>query len=149
MMYMGIDPGKAGALALINDKRQIICLEGFNRDEYMACMRDAAGLEDMIAACCLEQVGAMPGNGGKSMFSFGENFGWIQGVLDSFNVRYQLIPPKRWKHEFGLDSDKNKSIEVCKHLFPEVSLKRSPGSRKDDDGLAEALLMAEYARRKL
>ena len=30
-----------------------------------------------------------------------------------------------------------------------MSLKRTENSKKDDDGFAEALLMAEYARRRL
>jgi len=45
--------------------------------------------------------------------------------------------------------DKNSSIEVAKRLFPGIDLRRTERSRKDDDGLAEALLMAEYARRTL
>ena len=83
------------------------------------------------------------------MFHFGENFGYIRGALEANKIAYQLIPPKTWKKEFGLNSDKESSIAVCKRLFPEVSLKRTERCKKDHDGMAEALLMAEYARRKL
>ena len=91
----------------------------------------------------------MPKQGVTSTFNFGENFGWIQGVLDSFGVSYELVRPQKWKREFSVTADKNSSIAVCKRLFPNVSLKRTERCTKDDDGLAEALLMAEYARRKL
>jgi len=90
----------------------------------------------------------MPRQGVVSTFNFGSNFGWIQGVLDSFGVSYELVRPAKWKKEFSVTADKNSSIAVCKRLFPHVSLLRTENCRKDDDGLAEALLMAEYARRK-
>ena len=83
------------------------------------------------------------------MFKFGENFGFIQGVLKSLGIPYELVRPQKWKKEFSITADKNTSIEVCKRLFPGVDLKRTERCRKDDDGIAEALLMAEYARRKL
>ena len=83
------------------------------------------------------------------MFSFGENFGWLQGVLEAFGVSYELVRPLKWKREFSVTADKNSSIAVCKRLFPDVSLLPTERCRKDNDGMAEALLMAEYARRRL
>jgi hypothetical protein len=38
---------------------------------------------------------------------------------------------------------------VCRRLFPGVSLRATPRCTTDHDGMAEALLIAEYARRKL
>ena len=35
----------------------------------------------------------------------------------------------------------------CKRLFPGVNLKATERCRKDHDGIAEALLIAEYGRR--
>lgn len=99
--------------------------------------------------CCLEKVHAMPKQGVASTFSFGESYGWLKGVLDANHVSYQEIPPERWKKEFGLNTDKKKSIEVARQLFPDADLRPTERSRVDSDGMAEALLMAEYARRKL
>ena len=100
------------------------------------------------AICCLERVGAMPGQGVTSMFSFGENFGFIRGLLEAYEIPYQLIRPQTWKKEFSLNSDKNTSVSVCRKLFPNVSLLPTARSRKDNDNLAEAILMACYAKRK-
>ncbi len=83
------------------------------------------------------------------MFTFGQNFGFIQGVLKAYGIPFELVRPQKWKKEFSVTGDKNSSVAVCKRLFPGVSLLRSDKCRKDDDGMAEALLMAEYARRKL
>ena len=40
-------------------------------------------------------------------------------------------------------------MAVCRQLFPEADLHPTERSRVDSDGMAEALLMAEFARRKL
>lgn len=144
MIYIGIDPGKAGALAIINgDDVEII---PFDEANYIKALEKYALYRK---ACALEHVSAMPGQGVTSMFSFGQNFGWIQGALQALSVPYELVRPQKWKREFSITGDKNSSIAVCKRLFPDVSLLPTERSRKDSDGMAEALLMAEYARRKL
>lgn len=101
------------------------------------------------AVCCLERVGAMPGQGVNSMFNFGMNYGFIRGLLEANEIPYQVVRPQDWKKEFGVTKDKNTSIEVCKRLFPQVSLLATERSRKENDGLAEAILMACYAKRRL
>ena len=98
---------------------------------------------------CLERVHAMPKQGVTSTFNFGQHYGWIKGYLEAHNCSYQEIAPQRWKREFGLDNDKKKSIEVCRQLFPTVSLRPTDRCKVDDNNMAEAVLMAEYARRKL
>ena len=144
MNYIGIDPGKGGALAVITEENALVF--PFDRKSYVNILGAMRGKQ---AKCCLERVGAMPGQGVTSMFSFGENFGFIQGVLESNGIPYELVTPQKWKREFGVTGDKNSAVSVCRRLFPEVSLLRTPKSRKADDGMAEALLMAEYARRKM
>ena len=99
---------------------------------------------------CVEKVGAMPGQGVTSMFNFGKSAGYIEGVLSALGIPYQLVMPKRWKGEFTLNGkDKAASVAVCRKLFPEICLKRSDRCRVDSDGMAEALLLAEFARRRL
>lgn len=150
MLAIGIDPGKSGALAVIytdeNNQPFRIKVVPFDEANYRDIL---ATCVDSRVVCCLEKVGAMPGQGVVSMFSFGRNLGFIEGLLQANKVPYQLVPPQTWKKEFCLTSDKQSSIDVCKKLFPHTSLLASPRSRKDNDGMAEALLMAEYARRKL
>lgn len=115
--------------------------EGY-RDALAECL-------PMECRCCLERVGPMPKQGVTSMFKFGENFGFIQGLLTANRIPFELVTPQKWKKEFQITSDKNSSIAVCKRLFPDVSLRRTDRCKKDHDGIAEALLMAEYARRRL
>ena len=147
MKYIGIDAGKKGALAIIDD-HGIVGVTVFDEGKY-ADILGAVWNGKGEAICCLEHVGAMPGQGVTSMFSFGENFGFIQGLLKANGIPYELVRPQKWKKEFSITKDKNTSIEVCKRLFPNVSLLPTDRCRKDHDGLAEAILLAEYARRKL
>ena len=142
--YIGIDPGKGGALALLTEDGQCTVVP-FHESAYTVILKAASGPSSV---CCLEKVGAMPGQGVVSMFNFGHNLGYIEGLLQAFDIPYQLVPPQTWKKEFCVTSDKNTSIEVCRKLFPHVCLLPTARSRKPSDGMAEAILIAEYARRR-
>ena len=144
MTYIGIDPGKKGSLALLEDGR--VSIFPFDEDTYINVL---GKVDPHAAVCCLEHVGAMPGQGVTSMFNFGTNFGFIQGVLRAYKIPFELVRPQKWKKEFSITADKNSSIAVCKRLFPEVNLLPTPRCKKEDDGMAEATLMALYAQRKL
>lgn len=146
MIYIGIDPGKDGAMAIIVPDG--VSVFPFGEDGYKNALDGLRGFADNCR-CCLERVNAMPGQGVTSMFKFGENFGFIQGLLTACSIPYELVTPQKWKKEFQITGDKNRSVAVCKRLFPGVSLRRTDGCKKDHDGMAEALLMAEYARRRL
>lgn len=148
--FIGIDPGKSGGIANI-DTESGICYTVPYSDKALIDMCSFEGFSGKTEhiMCCLEKVGAMPGQGVVSMFSFGQSVGYIKGVLEAFRIPYQEITPQKWKKEFGLNSDKAASAEVCRRLFPDISLLATPRCKKPHDGMAEALLMAEYARRKL
>lgn len=147
MVHIGIDPGKSGAMAVKRDDGEV---EAYVYDDavYAAVLR-GIGESGEEAVCCLERVGAMPGQGVTSMFNFGQNFGYIQGLLTACEIPYEVVRPQTWKKEFGVTKDKNTSVEVCRRLFPGVSLLRTERCTKAHDGIAEAVLMCEYARRKM
>ena len=150
MIALGIDPGKSGALAAMymdsNKKITDIAIAPFEELTYRDVLSDCVG-KDIV--CCVEKVGARPGQGVVSMFNFGRNFGIIEGMLIALQLPYQLVTPQAWKKEFSLTGNKQTSIDVCKKLFPGINLLATERSRKEHDGMAEALLMAEYARRRM
>lgn len=143
MNYIGIDPGKKGGFAVLSESGSLV----IPWDDVLF-IRTMESLRGEPCVTCLEHVGAMPKQGVTSMFNFGVSFGFIQGVLSAFGIPFELIRPQKWKKEFSI-SEKNESIAVCQRLFPNVSLLPTERSRVPSDGMAEALLMAEYARRKL
>lgn len=149
-VYCGFDPGKDGALAILGYRDTPILIP-FDETEYANQMRRLSlitrnGIDGSVF-CVVEHVGAMPGQGVTSCFSFGRGFGFILGLLTAFCHPYELVRPQKWKKEFSCTSDKNTSIEVAKRLFPGVDLRRTPKCTKPHDGIAEALLLAEFARR--
>ena len=143
MIYIGIDPGASGGIGVIDTN------EGANAFPYSDFALQQILSHHSKAKVIVEKVGAMPGQGVTSMFNFGKAYGYILGALEMLQISYELVTPKTWKKEFGLSSDKKQSIDCCKRLFPTVELRRTSHCRKDHDGMAEALLMAEYARRHM
>ena len=145
MIWIGIDPGKAGGYAWIWDGA--VTVRPWDDEFFVQDMR-CLSLTGEKCMACVEKVGARPGQGVTSMFSFGKSAGFIEGALNALYIGYQLVPPATWKREFSLiGKDKAASIETCRHLFPELDLRRTGRCRVASDGKAEALLMAEYARR--
>lgn len=146
--YLGIDPGKNGGFALLDTEiGKVMVARKFDKKLFLTTV-DFLTYQMERTRCCLEKVHAMPKQGSVSMFTFGESYGWLKGVLDHADISYQEVPPQTWKKEFNLNSDKQSSIEVCRQLFPDVNL-IPEGHIKEHDGIAEAVLMAEYARRNL
>lgn len=147
MIYIGIDPGKKGGVATISEGG--VKVYQWEDRRFIEDMRQHANWLDKCVAA-VEKVGAFSGQGVKSMFNFGMEYGFIQGVLSAFGIPYQLVPPATWKREFTLiGKDKKASIDVCRKLFPGMSLLPTERCRKESDGMAESLLIAEYARRKM
>ena len=143
MIYIGVDPGKNGGIAIIDNDGAV----AFSFSEERLLIELDSIAKEYECICYLEHVHAMPKQGVSSTFNFGMNFGFIQGVLKAYGIPYELVTPQKWKKEFSCTSDKNTSIEVCKRLFPGVNLKATDRCKKDHDGIAEALLIAEYGRR--
>lgn len=144
MIYIGIDPGASGGIGVIDTKEGTA--HSFPYSDF-ALYQILHGCS--VDKCMVEKVGAMPGQGVTSMFNFGKAYGYILGALDMMQISYELVVPKTWKKEYGLTSDKQQSIECCKRLFPTCDLRRTSHCRKEHDGMAEALLIAEYARRHM
>lgn len=149
MTFIGIDPGKSGAICLLLSDYVEPCslytrFYAFDEGVYVDVL---ASLPRHDSLCILEKVHAMPKQGVSSMFSFGQNFGFIQGVLLTLKIPFQLVEPRTWTRSFGCGNDKSEHIRTAKRLFPTVNLKRTERCTKESDGFADALLLAEYGRR--
>jgi crossover junction endodeoxyribonuclease RuvC len=149
-IYIGLDPGKKGAMAIMGysnttGERYMMKIIPFDPQEYIKTLKQFNG-----ATVCIEQVHSLPREGVKSVWSFGQTYGWLLGVLDAVGLSYQTVPPNLWKKDFSLlRTEKKQSIEVCKRLFPGIELKRTDRCRNDDDNMADAALICEYARRHM
>lgn len=170
MFFIGIDPGKAGALAALAEE------EGLRSAEVSKLPFDDSGrldaravFEDLCAAAwsgrkmtiVLEHVHSPKGDGHVGAFTFGACFGALLAVCQLVpDARVHLVRPGTWKAKLGVllpperngksarelnKIKKTLAIDKARELFPHVNLVR-PGCRVPDDNMAEALLLAHYGK---
>ena len=148
MTIIAIDPGLTGGFAVLSNTGEYISAQPLPiiRDASLAWI-DGGDLRGMIIAakdstptcCIIERVSAMPKQGVSSSFLFGVGFGSLLGACGVLGIRTHLVTPAVWKRGLGLSRDKNASLDKARMLFPDAPL-----SRKKDDGVAEALLLAHW-----
>ena len=147
---IGIDPGKSGAVAILTPE-QIVFHDCPNLMLGGKQAPDPLGMVDLLrgypnAFIALERVGAMPGQGVVSTFSFGTNYGIWLGAVAALKLPYELISPNVWKKAIGVPvGEKQGAIAIALRLFPQCA---QDLRRKKDHGRADALLLAEYLRRR-
>lgn len=144
MKIIGIDPGQKGGIALLaKGEAQAFPMPG-TVSQIVGLIRSLAEPGCVLA---VERSQPMPKQGVTSVFTYGQHYGGFEAIAACLGLRYVSIRPTEWKKALGLNSDKTSSIMEAERLFPEVEL-IPPRCRKPSDGVAEALLIAEYARRK-
>lgn len=152
-VIVGIDPGLKGGLAVLflSAVGGVIDSGVISYDIEAYCQMIALAKSNYLSPIvAIEQVHSMPKQGVASTFKFGEQFGILKGLCMGLGVKFITITPQEWKRGMGLlHQDKGASIALAKKLFPGANLRPSARCRKDSDGMAESLLIAEYARRKL
>lgn len=152
---MGIDVGVSGAIGVITDASQVVFTAdiptykpkaGSNRrtiDEgaLFNILQAYEGVEYLQVA--VESVGAMPGEGVASSFTFGYSFGLIRGMLVGLGIPYRLVSPVAWKRKQGIPAGSTKAAGLARArvLFPGADLKLVK-----NHGRADALLIADYLR---
>jgi hypothetical protein len=149
---IGVDPGISGAIAFYYPNEAPTRIAVYDVPTAGGEI-NSPGLADLIqdhreilrgtlgTIAWIERVGAMPGNGGSSMFNFGRAYGDVRGVIGALKIPTHFVTPQVWKKHFHLDSDKDKSRMLAIRMFPDVS---KHFERKKDDGRAEAALVALY-----
>ena len=144
---LGIDPGCSGALVLVTQQggyidhlaMPIIKVGTKSRVNGAAV---AAWVNSGITHAYLEQVGAMPGQGTASMFTFGHAAGVAEGILQGLNIPYTLVTPQAWKKSAGLiGSDKDAARSRAIQLYPEL---RALDAKAKGQAIADALLIARF-----
>lgn len=157
-IYIGIDPGDEGAMCLMWQGRiDILCFKDASPYKIADTIKHATELAPVMVA--IEDVHSMPGQGISSTFKFGYNVGIVTGLLIAYCVPYVTVRPQEWQKEVWNRQDKVKksdgktdtkktSFNAARRLYPDQSLLRTHRCRTPHDGMADALLICEYARRK-
>jgi len=164
--YLGIDPGKSGAMVLLNENMGIermakapLIKSTKAKDEYdIPALCDILDemTEDLDATLAVvERQQPLPAKMGGSAANYqrGFSFGMYQGLLTSRGVSYEVVAPRTWQKVMftGVNAEDTKaaSVLVAKRYWPKQDWKRTARSIKDDDGLTDAALLALYGMKTL
>ena len=140
---LGLDPGgSSGGIAVMNS----------DGSAYDAWSMRTMTLKDIWTVCSmrarqgrlfamLEKVHAMPKQGVSSTFKFGANYGALEMALVGGGVEYETVSPGVWQRSMKCLTKGNKNVtkEAAEKLFPDAHVTHA---------IADALLLAEYARRQ-
>ncbi|WP_434456519.1 hypothetical protein JQR85_13600 [Stutzerimonas urumqiensis] len=150
-MIIGIDPGCSGALVVLDGKGSVVAHEQMPTVKVGTKSRVngaavAAFLRNNVCSleshAFLEQVGAMPGQGVSSMFTFGHAAGVVEGILQGLGIPYTLVTPQAWKKKAGLiGADKDAARSRAIQLYPDLRILDLKGKGQ---AVADAILIARF-----
>lgn len=144
MKILGIDPGKSGALALLQTfqfsgvQERLVEVEDMPSTPHSLISMVKGWEPDVVV---VEQVASRPTNSRPAAFTFGRSLGRIETAVAASGVRLRWVTPTQWKRDMGLSSDKDLSRIRATERWPDWTLSFA---RKSDDGRAEAALIAAW-----
>lgn len=159
-MFIGIDPGLKGAIALYDASRLRIYdmpVHSVTRGKTEKLRVDLHGLSELIGRVAemgpmlavLEDVGGMPGQSAPAAFSFGWACGALAASLAAHRVPFRMVQPQAWKKHFKIRGDKDDALALATQLMPQHAhlwaARRGNGDAHLRAGRAEAALIARYA----
>jgi hypothetical protein len=149
MIFIGIDPGSSGGIAVIHSIGvRLSPMPRTERDIF-----DVIAQEEVRPAFALiEKVqgyAGVPGTTGTSMFKFGMNYGLLRMALTAAGIPFEDVLPRAWqaglsipirKKEESRTEWKNRLKAKAQQLFPSV--------KGITLATCDALLIAEFCRRR-
>ena len=153
-IYVGIDPGAKGAIAMCAEGEHRVFRLGAKTDDgappdtafalYLRARHEHSG-QPIVAY--LEEVGGFIAGRpapGSAMFNFGTGYGRIQGAFEALSLPYRLVRPQVWQKGIsgvaGLQG-KDRKRALCaeaRRLYPDLN----PTLETCD-----AILLMHYAKR--
>ena len=170
-MYVGLDIGKKGYIATqggdkINHFFSFADHDMKDTFDYLKALKLTS---EGNLVCVFEDVKAIFGAGANNTFECGFQKGYIGGYLIALGIPYEAVLPRVWQKEIWTNADmvykptnrklkdgrfakqvdtKPTSINAAKRLFPDIDFRRTSKCKNIDDNMCDAMLIAEYARRK-
>lgn len=143
-MFVGIDPGKTGAAAIIDDESKVLSICEWSKNTVPDIWDWIEKHSLKIHVALIEKVSSSPQMGVRSAFSFGENYGTWTGMLTAASLRFDFVSPQKWQNSLSCKTGGDKNITKAKaqQLFGNQNLKITHAT-------ADCLLIAEYAKRNL
>ena len=166
-MYIGIDIGKNGAIAVIKPTGEILTypMPMIKTElDYHALSNMINILQPHSPHVIFEKLGVIYGTSKSTAFSMGEQSGCVEMASICQGLSYTKVRAIDWQKAMfqGVDEilkttvkegkkpgrdTKAMALVAIKRLFPGLKLTFGEKAKKPHDGLIDAVLMAEYARR--
>jgi len=164
MVFIGVDPGLKGAIAIIYDYdvKDPEIYRFANMDKIVEALKKLKPEETVV---CIEDLVIMPFNSIKASAAYHRNFGIWEGILTALGFKWKTVLPKKWQGDFFSDLEKPKNFfaesspesvkarDEWRKVRKNASRKRASELSENteifslvtDDGKAEAYLIAVYA----
>lgn len=159
-VYFGIDPGKKGAVAVLDPGGDVLGLYpmpmidttmGKGRPQYDVPRLFSRMIRQGTGKVLIERLGPMPASmgGAAANYQRGYAMGMLQAICTALKLPWDLVSPSVWQRVFWKTKGdtKQQSILTAERLFPQADLLPTERSKKPNDGMSDALLIAEYNRR--
>lgn len=161
-VYVGIDIGKHGAIAIMGMDKSIAYYPMPKiKDEldYAELNHLLKGFSNMGAHVVFEKLGVIFGSSKTTAFSMGHQAGAVEMGCIANNISFTKVRAVDWQKQMfqgvetinktGKSSKDTKAMALVaiKRIFPDLKLTFGERATKAHDGLVDAVLMAEYARR--
>ena len=161
MLFVGIDPGKDGAVVAIDETgivrdvaltKELFTVpigKGSKREydatamgDYLTKLHATQGVK-LVA---IEKQQARPGQGRTSLCALGVGYGLWLGVVGTLGIPFSVVHPSTWQKDVLRDVPgvgKGRAILLCKQRLPDLEL--APGrKKKSHDGIADTACLAMW-----
>lgn len=164
---IGIDIGKKGAIVVLQGQKTVqnafdpipMPMIG-DQVDYHQVFEILSRYKGTDCHVIFEKLGVIFGTGKSTAFSMGYQSGAIEMACISLGLSYTKVPAKQWQKEMfqgveeitkpGKSSRDTKAMALiaAKRLYPDYRLTIRK-STTPHDGVVDALLMADYCKRKI
>ena len=154
MIHLGIDPGKKGGFAFLDQED--------NLDMYTTPMisnksYDVQGIKNLLLSkneslfIIIEKQSMRPGQGVKSTFETGKGFGILLGLVAGLEIPHKIVSPRKWQAKLYSSMSKKKDPKEkskisAQRLFPSADFTKSERAYKPYDGLTDAANIAYWGK---
>jgi len=159
---IGIDIGKKGAIVILAKE----CIDPIvmpligDQLDYHGLFEILSRYKGTDCHVIFEKLGVIFGTGKSTAFSMGHQSGAIEMACIALSLSYTKVPAKQWQKEMfqgveeitkpGKSSRDTKAMALiaAKRLYPDYRLTIGKATTPHD-GVVDALLMADYCKRKI
>jgi crossover junction endodeoxyribonuclease RuvC len=160
MIFLGIDPGLSGALALWEPEAKALTVRDMptlrakpgSAKRTLDAVQLARIADDLCAGGVTLAVIEQGGLGGRAdkrsaatAFTGGVSWGIAYGIVAAQFVPLEIVAPAHWKRAMSCPAAKDGARARASQLLPQFA---GQWERVKDDGRAEAALLALYAEKR-